>query len=227
MKAITRLSLIFSCLACTYTAQSAPTYGIEPQGISCAALEQDSAYHSKYLKANYKLVEGDNGWIFVTMKDLTEDFGYKGKHDSHLKKFVDVLDSIGVQVILLFTPTRGIMHPDQVRQWGPGYDTAVEKYYQAQNYYDSIGLEVVDWRALEQKEGEDFFFKRDIHWTPYGARATAKLVAERLDELGYADRSSESKFATLYSGVTGVKGTQRAVELICGTKLAEQSVLTL
>ena len=86
---------------------------------------------------------------------------------------MDAFHARGTQVVIAVQPTRGIMHRDKVpRGQRHGFDFTTARRNLA-SFLDQLragGAVVPDILPLVDSPPEqDYFFRRDHHWTPAGA----------------------------------------------------------
>ena len=79
---------------------------------------ENAAKASSYEKANiigFKfLKEGKDNWLFRTTTDLKHEFEIGEESSRLLGRFARALQQRGVQLVLVYQPTRGIMHGDKL-----------------------------------------------------------------------------------------------------------------
>ena len=127
--------------------------------------------------------------------------------------------------------------PGQSQQAAPGrisqvrFRQGVEKLQArrgrfAQHGYLVAGPVAADQRILPETADQEFYFRGDQHWTPYGAERTAKMVAEKVKRIPGIRRYSRNANSTpTKSGLMGKTGTlQNMAGQLCGTSYAVQYV---
>lgn len=154
----------------------------EPTPVVCdAAKAQGKGWDAE------PLVAGADGWIFRASTDLSADFPVSDAILAGLRRYVDVLRARGTTLVLVLQPPRGLLAPDRVDRSDPlaaGFDPAkVRAGYVAElEALRATGVVVPDLAAAAERDGigESFFFRRDHHWRPEGARVSARAVAAAL-----------------------------------------------
>lgn len=128
-------------------------------------------------------VPGKDGWLFSDV-DLSVPVAL-GSATTNLQRLAEVLRRQGVTLIAVVNPRRGMVESGNFDLSEPkqaSYDaTAAQQIYRDfLNTLESIGIIAPDMLsvAMSATEGETYFFKRDVHWTPEGARLAARAVAE-------------------------------------------------
>ena len=129
----------------------------------------------------------------------------------------------------MMQPPRGLMHVDKLRASDrQRYDAARARssYERALAALRAQGIVVPPLeQLLDAREGGDYFFRGDHHWTPAGARRTAELVAASVRKLPQYGALPKQQFVTQRTGIFGKRGTmQKAALLICGQGAADQYV---
>lgn len=138
-------------------------------------------------EGNGRVFVGKDGWLFSRkeLDRLTRERTASAEGEA-LLAFAGRLKSAGVPLLVVVTPDKAAIYPQQILPakyrkpvQPPGYGAALERLRGA-------GAEVLDgadalWKLREQEKLA--FFKRDSHWTPEGmkevALATAKLIRQK------------------------------------------------
>lgn len=212
-------------------AGDAPQYRVVPYEHLCPAAANPNVYSSGFLKHTKMLVQGKDGWLFITERQLIETFGPDAQAVAALKRFVDRMQSVyGTRIVLVYPPSRALVEKDRLPKELPvpfDYDYARYNYAGALTHFRQADMIVPDLLPLlnEPSTEKPFYFKRDDHWTPYGARRTARIVAARIRQMPvYADLP-KTKFVTRPDGMLGKRGVlQKAARRICGTAWPDQYI---
>jgi alginate biosynthesis protein AlgX len=232
MKSTTTLVALGLAIGLLSNAQAAgpPTYTIESCCNICPQAQADATYTGDMNDFN-KLVQGQQDWLFRTRTDLMTQMGATAAGYKHLQTLRDALAKRGVELLVVYIPTRGMANADmlspQVRQ---GYDLQLAKdnYLAAVEQMRSIGIKVPDLTPLLEQHGDTdkpFFFKRDHHWTPYGAEFTAELVAAELRKSSVFKSIARKEFVSRGNGQNNKIGSlNQALGKICGYNFANQFV---
>lgn len=207
-----------------------PTYAIEPCCNICPQAQADATYAGDMDEFN-KLVQGQQDWLFRTRTDLMTHMGTTADGYKHLQNLRDELDKHGVELMVVYIPTRGMINADmlspEVRQ---GYDLQLAKsnYLAVVERMRSMGIKVPDLTPLLEQHGDakkPYFFKRDHHWTPYGAEFTAELVAAELRKSEAFKQIPRKEFVSRGDGQNNKIGSlNQALGKICGYSFANQFV---
>ena len=215
-------------LAVSPSARAEPNYTVErccdlgPQAANRAA------YTTRFLQSFTTLVQGKDGWLFRTDDDLRTSFGPDAEGMRSLKRLNAALQSRGVELVMVYQPSRGLMHADKLpasarRQYD--VEAARRSYAQTLERFRSIGITVPPLeRLLNVKNASDeYFYRGDHHWTPEGARATALVTAEAIRGLKQFAGIPQKKFSTERVGIWGKRGTmQKAATQLCGNGYPDQ-----
>jgi alginate biosynthesis protein AlgX len=218
-------ALAVPLLAAPTGARAEPTYVVEPCCDLCPQAANRNAYTSRFLQSFTTLVQGKDGWLFRTDDDLRSAFGPDAQGISALKRFNAALKARGTELVMVYQPSRGLMHPDKLpasarRQFN--VEAARTAYKQALQRFRALGITVVPLDRLFTEPGE-YFYRGDHHWTPEGARRTADLTAETLRKLPAFAGIPQKKFSTERVGVWGKRGTlQKAATQLCGHGYPDQ-----
>lgn len=207
---------------------AAPVYPFEECCAICPQAENPAAYGDSFLNEFKFLKEANNGWLFRTEKDWITQFETSPGGYAELKRFNDTLKDKGVQLVLVYVPTRGLMHGDKLTVTQKNnfpLQQAREQYKNTLRLLRNTGIIVPDLSLMFAKEHDNFFFKRDHHWTPYGARLTAEIVAEEIKNQRVYASIPSMEFQTQVSGVLKKTGThQTAYKKICAYDPGDQVV---
>ncbi|WP_417565675.1 alginate O-acetyltransferase AlgX-related protein [Marinobacter sp.] len=217
--------------ASSSSAVELPEYDIQRCCDLCPLTASPSSYDTSYLKNFKMLVQGEDGWLFRSEAELVEQFGPDLEGLKHLKRFARQLkETTGTELVMVFQPTKGLVHPDRLPDTSPvpfNWNLARHSYGEALDRFRQAGLVVPDLTPLlaEPPGEEAYYFKRDHHWTPYGARRTAKVVAERIKKMPAYQALPKQDFVTRRSGLIRKDGSlQDAARRICGFAYGSQYV---
>lgn len=231
MQLVVALLLAWGSLAATAAASEGfPRFNAEPCCDLCAQAQEPARYASGYLSSFKMLVQGRDGWLFRSEDDLRMRFGPTPHDVSKLRRFREALARRGVELVMVVQPPRGLMHADKLRpQVGPAYDAAVAQtqYTQALDLMRAQGIAVPQVEQLLARGGDsDYFFRADHHWTPEGARRTARVVADHIRGLPAYQILPRTRFVTTRDGLLAKRGTlHKAARMLCGYGAADQYVM--
>lgn len=153
----------------------------QPTIVACANVQRQ-----ELVVDGSALIAGSDGWIFRTY-DLTGEYDLQPGTIPGLTRFVQAWASRGTRVALVLLPPRGVLAASRVNRSDPlaaSFDPAAisAAYRIAIREMESTGAVVPDLLAESGKAklGERFFFRRDHHWTPEGAKLAMNAVISRL-----------------------------------------------
>lgn len=198
----------------------------------CPEAHDAKNYTTRYQQNFTTLVQAEGDWLFRTQEDLRTEFdttpaGYKRMQQLH-----DAFKSKGVELVVVYQPTRGLVNRNKLMPTERDkfdYDTALKNYQAMLGRFAKMGYHVPDLSPLTDESdttgnsAHDFYFRGDQHWTPYGARRTAKIVAQTVKKVpGFAD-IPQREFETKITGRMGKTGTlHNMAGQLCGTSYAVQ-----
>lgn len=195
----------------------------------CPELANPAQYAEGIMKALEVLAPGKDNWLFRSAVDLANDFGIPTSMQSEFARLMTTFAEQGTQVAIFLQPTRGMMHRDKVRpEYAYSFDfpQARASLARFQEQLRRGGALVPDILSLvDTPPSEEYFFRRDHHWTPAGARATARLVADHLRTLPLYAQLTRKAYRT-EPGIRMPKdGTMnRGLRHICGNNYGFQYV---
>ena len=195
----------------------------------CDGLTDSSRYAEGVMKAMSQIAPGHDNWLFRSDFDLSSDFGIPQAMVPQFRRLIATFKKLGTEVAMVVQPTRGMLHPDKVRDdkrygFDPTLSRARLSHFLSQ--LEEAGAIVPDvTRLLDSPQTEEYFFRRDHHWTPFGARVTAELTVEALLNHPVYEELAEKKFVTEAITKIAKDGTMnRALRQICGNNYGFQYV---
>lgn len=224
------LGLALAAMLAVPRAGAEPLYTVELCCELCPLASNPAAYNSSFLRSFTMLVQGEDGWLFRSEDELMTRYGPDEEGFSDLRRLRDAFKARGVDLVLVYQPPRALMHADKLpRSVSDSYNAELARsnYAATLQRFRDAGLIVPDLSPLlaERNDDEPFFFRGDHHWTPYGARRTARIVAEAIRQLPSYEAVAKKDFVTARVGVLARRGTfHRAVAQICGFGHPDQYV---
>lgn len=143
----------------------------------CEKLKDEKAYKKK---SGYRiLIEGLDGTLFRTRSDLKSDFNIKRENIAYFEEFNNALKSKGTHLVIVMPPTRGIMFSDKITpaqkaEYKFDEKAAFDSYLKFAGRIRETGVTVTDFADIKPPVA-GYFYKRDHHWTPEGAKAIKAL----------------------------------------------------
>ena len=213
-----------------FAEQTAPQYAIEKCCEICPQALDDATYTGDMSDFS-KLVQGKDDWLFRTKTDLMTQMGTTPEGYAHLEQLSDRLKAMGTQLMIVYIPTRGMANADKLspetRQMFE-FDLAEDNYHKVIEKMRSLGILVPDLTPMLEEHGEadkPYFYKRDHHWTPYGAEFAAKLVAEELRRSEIFKSVPRKEFVSRPDGLGYKIGSlNQAFHKVCGYSYENQYV---
>lgn len=221
-------ALVVASLLALYGPYSAaePHYDLEACCSLCPEVNDAASYNTEFLKVSQHLIEGTHGWLYRSKLDLDEHFEIDPDTLSEMNRFRTALAARGTELVMVYQPTRGLMNPSGVKGAPYNFATAADSYSTALQQIRSTGIIVPSLETLiEGGDTPSFYFRRDAHWAPYGAKLTAQVVADTIKDLDTYSTIPEKKYKNERVGLLNVSGShQKAAYLICGTQYPDQYV---
>ncbi|QXI40262.1 alginate O-acetyltransferase AlgX-related protein [Pseudomonas xantholysinigenes] len=225
-------------LATTLALLSLPAQAAQPpadsacdnlQCMVCPALAEPQRYAEGRMKLMRQIVPGKERWLFRSMVDLTNDFGIPAPMRPEFARLMDAFHRQGIQVAMAIQPTRGLMHrdklyPDQLH--GFDYASASRNLDAYLGQLRQGGAVVAPMMQLVRTPPKgEYFFRRDHHWTPTGAEATAQLLAEEIRRQPFYAGLTKKQYRTEPGVMVPKDGTLNlALSYICGNNYGFQYV---
>ncbi|MBI6899608.1 hypothetical protein JET64_22620 [Pseudomonas putida] len=199
------------------------------QCMVCPALAEPQHYAEGRMKLMRQIVPGKERWLFRSMVDLTNDFGIPAPMRPEFARLMDAFHRQGIQVAMAIQPTRGLMHRDKLytdQLHGFDYERASHNLDSYLRQLRQGGAVVAPMMQLvHQPPQGEYFFRRDHHWTPAGAEATARLMAEEIRRQPFYDSLTRKRYSTEPGVMVPKDGTLNlALSYICGNNYGFQYV---
>lgn len=194
--------------------------------ILCPELNDPIHYQEGVMKALSKLVGGKDYTLIRTEIDLEERFEISPRQAIQFKKITQTFKDSGINIVIMFQPTRGMMMPYNVQKSDNYSDTkAKQSLLKLASYLRSLGFYVPDISELLNNPPPDYFFKRDHHWTPHGAKFTAEVMAKQIREYDFFKTLEKTAYKSEQTHNVQKDGTlNRGLKHICEHNFAQQVV---
>jgi len=201
------------------------------QASFCREMSDEKAY-DKYKIAHYKmLIPGKGDWVFRSENDFRTDWHLEDRTVKYLQRLQDALKTHNADLVLVFTPARGMVHHDRIpasykKKFGlkdngaawEGYETMLETL-------NKNGIPAVGARKAEVNER--FFYSHDHHWTAEGAQMVAQNVAAVARKLPTYKAIPSVKFTTEQGPDESFKSSYaKGFEKICDSDIPDQVAQT-
>lgn len=180
------------------------------------------------------LSQGRDGWFFrAENTDLDEFFVLDSESLAYVGRLGAALRGRGTRLLLMPVPTRALVAYDQFDRSVPmqaryAQKDALAEYRAYVAAFRKAGLDVVDLdpETIRTRMGPAFYLKRDLHWTPQGAKLAAQIVAADVDRmLGAKASQGRATFATRQSRTEPMTGRlQTMINQFCDDPVPAQQV---
>lgn len=179
------------------------------------------------------IVAGLDGYLF-RKSDLRVDTDLDASIP-YLVQIQQMLKARGTELIILPTPMRSVLYSqylDMTDESAKAFsaEDARTAYIEFLVALNRNGILAVDALAIAQgmssaSEGIDYFFKRDNHWTPWGAKRTAEAIGELLKSIPSYQKLPKKTFVSEKLETRDFDGSlMRAVEKACQTDIAPEAL---
>ncbi len=185
----------------------------------CDALSREETYIGR--EPYRYLVQGADGWIFRSLSDFKKEIQPKEKDLARLKQLNAAFTAQGITLVPSIIPLRGMMQGNKVPAGMTDAVTLRAAYEETVETLRAAGLHVA---AVDDYQGpEPFYYKRDHHWTPYGAKAMARQVAAQVKAANVT--LPPKKFTTESRGTITHLGTfERLIHEKCKETVISQQI---
>ncbi|MBV4535445.1 alginate O-acetyltransferase AlgX-related protein [Pseudomonas urmiensis] len=199
------------------------------QCMVCPALSDPQRYAEGRMKLMREIVPGKDRWLFRSVVDLTNEFGIPAPMRPEFARLIKAFDQQGIHVAMAIQPTRGLMHRDKLPSEHPlgfDYNRASANLAAYLGQLRQGGAVVAPMMQLvQQPPSKEFFFRRDHHWTPAGAEATARLMADEIRRQPFYAGLTKKEYRTEPGVMVPKDGTLNlALSYICGNNYGFQYV---
>ncbi len=195
----------------------------------CPEANDPRQYEGRSMKFMRFLTPGSETWLFRSSVDLVNEFGIPTPMQGEFARLMRAFAAHGTQVLVAVQPTRGLIHHDKVRpEHAHGFDfaRASASFRGLQAQLAAGGAIVPDMMQLvERPPAGEYFFRRDSHWTPAGAEATARVVADAVRQLPLYAELPKTRYRTEPGVIIPKNGTlDISLDQLCGTSYGYQYV---
>lgn len=186
---IRRLSYIISVFLLICVPANAETIKSESLLFQCPHL------HNQTMQKLSPMTQGRDGWFFRKV-ELRDNYALLPETQRSIARLVRAFDYFrGAQLVLVAVPPKAFMASAYLVKNQPlqryynveKVEESYQTYLQSLEMTGALVVNPIDWMTennnVRTGGEESFYFKRDHHWTPYGAEVTARAIAERLQKL--------------------------------------------
>lgn len=195
----------------------------------CPELMDPDQYAKGSMKLMRQIAPGKNRWLFRSEVDFSHDFGLPAAVQPEFARLMSTFKEQGTQIVFVVQPTRGLMHHDKIySDYAYGFDY-MKARSNLRSFLDQLragGAAVPDMmRLVDNPPDQEYFYRRDHHWTPAGAKVTAKMVSEEIRHLPIYKTLSKRKYKTEPGPMAPRGGSiNMALDYICGNAYGMQYV---
>lgn len=195
---------------------------IAPAVAGCKEIYDEAAYGEKRAPMLF-LVEGADGYLFISKKDMIEDYTLEPDTLVYAKRLQKILRNRGMNMVMVVQPTRGLVHQNKI-------SAADKAHYQfdATKAHGSFATMIKTLQdqgllvaTLPNLNFPNYAYMRDHHWTALGAKQVALDVARVVKAQDFYKSLPKQTFVT--DKVTPSKGFRGSLantyEEVCHQKL--------
>ena len=152
---------------------------------------------------------GEDGWLFTTEEFRTYPDGEAATREN-LETILNVRDTLaaeGASLVVVVLPAKASVYEEVLGRYTLP-DAALARYENLRGELLEHGVVTPDvlGALLEAKTEAPVFLRTDTHWTPFGARAVAELVAREVRTEVPFEGLGEAEFETQTSGSEPYRG---------------------
>ncbi|MBA5764364.1 hypothetical protein H2O73_18575 [Vibrio sp. 404] len=211
--------LLVSC-SLSLSISATPQYPITMITSLCEAAAVKENYSDDLASAAFPLVLDSDGWMNGGSRELSHEFIQSDLKD--LKRFRKMLKKEGIDdIYIALVPPRTI-EKDKFKHGNFNNKQELINAYRNQlTKLNSIGFMTSDLSQGMSSVEPAFYFKRDIHWRPEGAKVTAENIANKLSKGDLLEGIPAQTVSTYAIGMN-VKSSSffdQAMYELCGYKL--------
>jgi alginate biosynthesis protein AlgX len=223
---------LLSCAAVAILAAGGTAYRFyaKPQptsltsGLFCPQMADVEAYKNNGVQSYATLIPGQNDWIFRTKNDFRTDWKIEDQTLKSILELQKAMRTHNAELILVISPVRGMVHSDALLaadQKKYKLDNPQQIWDNYENFINDMRVQGVNMIGLNRSEVNDqFFYKRNHHWSSAGARATAQKVAGVVKSMPQYAKIPKINFVSEAAPAKKYKSSyDRAFQKICGTRV--------
>lgn len=194
----------------------------------CADLLNKDALPKKYAKSAPIYSDAESGWIF-TKDQLKDRYDMKTTSLELVQAIVDEFAKRDVQLAIMVAPPRPVVVGQEQLNAAMGderYDVetaraSFDKLIEGLSETGAIVPNLLDVALADPAIREDFYFRRDTHWTTLGAAVSAielaKLVNARAPDLFPNDGAFGAADLVPSEAIEEEGSLAKIVNAVCGT----------
>jgi alginate biosynthesis protein AlgX len=232
---ITRTTIVGVSFLALATSAAAFTTAYSSSGKSdlaqafCPKIYNEQSYRGGDLDHYAMLIPGKGGWIFRTKNDFRSDWKNSNQTINYLRDLQEAFKKKNADLVIVMPPVRGLVHFDEMlSEYKKKFslenpETLWNDYESSIKILKGRGVHMVGLNAKDVTD--NFFYQRNHHWSPEGARITAKKVAEYVMQLPSYKAVPKTRYATQQKSTKDYDSSfEKAFKTICGTKIPPEPV---
>ncbi len=178
-----------------------------------------------------EMTQGMNGWFFRISGDLKEDYDLMPEAARYMTRLAEAMKVRGTQMVFLSVPPRGIagqafFDDTQPAQSNYAVKEVETSYQEMLAKLRATGMLVPDLMKLSTDAPDTktpFFFKRDHHWTPFGARQAAEAIAAALKDDPAYKALKPATYQTTETGKLEMRHTMaNEIQRLCSSQIPSE-----
>ena len=199
----------------------------------CDDLSKEEIYDQNNLK-NYKtMIAGKENWVFRTKTDFKKDFSLSQETKNFFAQLQDGFKRRGADLVVLIPPPRGMAHQDFISdqsktEYGFASNDVEGAWVNYRKMLTDLRAQNINVVGIPDINGvKEFYYKRDHHWSPEGAKISAQKTAEFIKTLPSYEALEKTAFVTKKIEDRKYNGAfTKAFQKICDKNLPPQIVKT-
>jgi hypothetical protein len=195
----------------------------EVEAAFCRKLQDERVYDENDLEPYKMLISGTDDWIFRSDNDFRTNYTLTPAVQESLLRLQRAMKSKNIDLVIAFPPARGLVHaahirPKDQKTYMPDVDKAWANYEQSIMALRAKGLNIVG--VSKAQTTDDFFYKRNHHWTATGAYSMARNVSAFVKTLPSWKEIPKAQFKTTATDPAPIESSfEKAFKKICDSKL--------
>jgi alginate biosynthesis protein AlgX len=192
----------------------------------CTAMADEKSYEDNNLDTYSTLIPGKDGWVFRTNNDFRKDWAADQATISRLLALQSAMRVHNAELVTLMPPVRGMVHAKEMQdadrvKYGMNDTSAWEAYEGFIRDLRQAGVNIV---GINRREVNDqFFYKRNHHWSARGAHIAAQKAAQAIKPMSQYAAIPKVTYASQPLPPSEYKSSfAKAFEKICGTQIGTE-----
>ncbi len=191
----------------------------------CPQLQDEKVYEENGLDPYKMLISGTEDWVFRSDNDFRTSYTLTPAIQESILKLQRAFKEKNIDLVIAYPPSRGLVHATHIRSKDKKTFGMIDTDRIWANYEQSIktmrakGINVVG--VSQAQATDDFFYKRNHHWTATGAYAMARNVSAFVKTMPSWKEITKTQFQTAAATepVPLESSFDKAFKKICETHL--------